>query len=799
MSTSDKIVEFINKHRKLIITLWILAFLLITVVFAPKFFGATKDSYDAPKGSEAAQGMAIEQQYFPEHINDNGHIVVIDSPQSLLTPDFQAFTLKLVQWANTTYPTEFRTAVGYYLFAADPVLSSLAPSFMSADNKTSFISLTFNADANTQKQIAIDLVAFVKTITPDSFKAYVTGFNELSNSTNTSIEHDLSTIDSITVPLVFILLIVLLGNWRYFPITFAPILMTIGISLGLMERYIAVSHATVQSFVPSVLISIVLGVGVDYCLFLLTRFKEERHNGKDNLEAVKIMMEHAGHTVLTSGGTLTIAMTGMIFFPVTTIASVGIAITIGVAVLLMINLTFTPALLLTFGNWLEREDVHEDVQKEAKEDDKPVDFGMWYKIGKFSSKHSVAVLGIILLLTLPLSAQLINTTPNANTTFFAPIGSDSGTAFNILQDKFGSGSIGPLNMVIAPNGGNVWTQQTFTDIQTFVSRSVSELGLSPTDFNSIAYLGGNAVPLYAALSFTDPQNSYYNTSQAELYRSFALGYVSSDAGVKDAATYVSIILPVDPYSPEARQYYHDMSDIANQVFNGNYEIGFSGPTVIGDSSISQTYNIFPLMILIIVIAIYCLVGIMFKALILPARLIATIALTLSFIYGAATVVFQYSWFINSIFPETGGIDIIFWMMPVMSFSIILGLGIDYDIFTIERIKENVWNGMPTDEAIAHGLEKTGRIITGAGIIMAISFGGMMFSSSYVLIQFGFVLAFAVLLDTFIVRSLLVPAIMSLAEDWNWWPNHPPVKPDIGEDTVVPMPEELTVEQKVKSS
>ena len=97
----------------------------------------------------------------------------------------------------------------------------------------------------------------------------------------------------------------------------------------------------------------------------------------------------------------------------------------------------------------------------------------------------------------------------------------------------------------------------------------------------------------------------------------------------------------------------------------------------------------------------------------------------------------------------------------------------FPVFTIERIRENVWEGMENNEAIAEGIDKTGRIITGAGIIMMIAFGGMMFSSSYILVQFGFVLTFSVFLDTFVVRTLLVPAIMSFGEKLNWWPNLPP--------------------------
>ena len=254
-----------------------------------------------------------------------------------------------------------------------------------------------------------------------------------------------------------------------------------------------------------------------------------------------------------------------------------------------------------------------------------------------------------------------------------------------------------------------------------------------------------------------------------MYRQFTNPLVSAND-----AFIISISLSVDPNSPDAMNILNSMKSIASKTFDtNNYDYGFYGQTANMSSLISSTYDLFPLMILFVIVVIYIFIALMFKAVILPARLIATIGLTLSFIYGMTTIIFEYNTFLNNLFPILNDVNVTFWMVPVMTFSIIIGLGIDYDIFTIERIKENAWNGYSNDDAIAFGIGKTARIITGAGIVMMIAFGGLMLSKSYILIQFGFVLAFGVLLDTFVVRTLLVPALMSFADKYNWWPNHPP--------------------------
>ena len=120
-----------------------------------------------------------------------------------------------------------------------------------------------------------------------------------------------------------------------------------------------------------------------------------------------------------------------------------------------------------------------------------------------------------------------------------------------------------------------------------------------------------------------------------------------------------------------------------------------------------------------------------------------------------------------------GLGFIASFVITLFFSVILGLGLDYDIFTLERIREKRFiEGLENEEAISQALSHTGSIISGAGIIMMIAFGGLMFSSSIILVQFGFILAFAIFLDTFFVRTILLPAIMGLADKWNWWPNKP---------------------------
>lgn len=169
------------------------------------------------------------------------------------------------------------------------------------------------------------------------------------------------------------------------------------------------------------------------------------------------------------------------------------------------------------------------------------------------------------------------------------------------------------------------------------------------------------------------------------------------------------------------------------------------------------------------------VAIAFRSIIVPLRSILTITLTICFVYGFATLTYQDG-ALNWIgLAGIQGIGALAWIVPIISYSLIVGIGLDYDIFLLIRVKEYRTMGYSSSDSVVLGLYKTGHIITAAGIIMSIAFSGLLFSNMPALNQLAFYLVCAVLFDTFIVRSILVPALMSLLKDWNWFPSKlPPV-------------------------
>jgi RND superfamily putative drug exporter len=768
---TNKIVHTLNKRKYFIILFWFSVVIVTGVLFTPYFIENTRNNFEPPENTEAARARNLMRGYFPNKLNESSHIIVVESINgSALNQELGQLTLDIVAFIQNDFQNEYNSIAGYFVFAGTD-LDSLKNEFISSDKSTSIIVVNFISDFERQIDIAHELKNFIVSKEYQTINLYLTGFSALEVDTMESLENDMSNIDTFVIPLVVIALIILLKNWRYVPITGITIVMSIILSFGLMERLIDVLGLNIQSFIPSVIISLTIGIGVDYNLFLLSRYREERLNGQSVFDSVVIMMTHAGHTVFTSGFTLFIALFGLIIFPIGILSSVGVAISFSVLILLLVNLTLTPSILLVFGSLIEPLK-----QKNIKNDSAHHErLGIFYKIGKKATKYNILVIGIILLVTIPPAFQILQSRPNFETNLVAPLNSDSAKGFETLSEKFGPGMLGPTTIIIIPSDNDPWTEKIFNDTQLFISTVLEQTEISQLSISSHTYLNGSKIPIQFATGAIIPESPIYQSKEAQLYRSFALNYISEDNGKNGKAILLSIIFPMDPSSPEAIDLLMEIKAIGSDSFDSElYNIAFTGITADTNATIKSSYELFPFVILLVIIAIYVLIAIMFRALILPARLIATIGLTVSFIYGAATVVFEYNTIINELFPILDNIHVTFWMVPIMTFSIIVGLGIDYDIFTIERIRENIWNGMENNEAIAKGIDKTGRIITGAGIIMMIAFGGLMLSKSYILIQFGFVLAFGVFLDTFVVRTLLVPALMSFAEKYNWWPSSPKI-------------------------
>ena len=231
MAFSLKYTSLLNKQKIPIIIAWTVIGLGITALFAGNLFTVTSNNFDAPEGTDAYKANSLLSQYFPEREEQTSHIIVATSLNSnILTAEFTQFTIDITTDIQAEYGSKLVSAQGYFLFAGTE-FDEFKDNFVSEDLSTSIIILTLDGDSEFELESTEVIREFISSYEINSFKVYTTGFGELQTDTNHSIERDLATIDSIVIPIVFIALLILLRNYRYFPITVIPIALTIGITV----------------------------------------------------------------------------------------------------------------------------------------------------------------------------------------------------------------------------------------------------------------------------------------------------------------------------------------------------------------------------------------------------------------------------------------------------------------------------------------------------------------------------------------------------------------------------------------
>lgn len=781
---STKYVVFLDRAKIFILLLWfVLALAALPGVVT--LFNHLGMEYDAPEGTLAAQARQLFEQKFAREPYENSVVLLQrDNGRSVITDEAAQFTKALVSsladspvMKGRTDPNSF---LGYFLLLGTPIDQedpAAKRHFLSPDGDTMLVNLKINYERQGD-EVVTALRDMVQRVTPAGYTSYLVAEPAIGKDTTETVIRDIERIDTIAIPLIILVLFLLFRNARLVPLPLVAIGVVLLFTLAIIS--VVARYTPVLAFVPTIVSCIGLGVGVDYSVFMLSRFQEERRRGHSPYAATEIMMKRAGFTILASALTLGTAFLGLVFFPMDLISCIGSAIALIVGLTLINNLVFLPALTLLLGGWLcpesnGTEPTRAQVPRTA--------VSLWRRVGAFSTRYSVAIIIVALLLAIPVSKQLANLTVSDNQDDLLPYDTLSGQAFAKMKAEFGSAMLSPLDIVIkAKRPDGIWSREFYNATAQFIAALQGDREVKADSLMTLICLQGQLVP-YEGVTFARNLSRMARPLQQAALRQLDEGlrqsaqsylrtfgsYVSAD----QEAIKITLFLNVDPLSQEAKAWLAKArTDYVRQAYGDAAEVGFACRTAESLDTVAGSFAVFPRMVAAVLVVIYIIIGLMFRSAIIPLRLLITVALTISFIFGMFDLVFLRHWGAFLI-PQIENIQGVFWILPIIAFCVIVGLGLDYELFILSRVKEAVWTGRTTREAIQDSLECTGKLVTGAGAIMIVSFSGMMFSTMVPLIEIGFIMGFAILIDATIVRILLVPALMSVADRWNWWPSRPP--------------------------
>jgi RND superfamily putative drug exporter len=524
----------------------------------------------------------------------------------------------------------------------------------------------------------------------------------------TQAERDLVRGEAIALPIALVAMIFIFGGLRAAGM---PLAVAAGAYLTAMIALLGATYAleSVSVFAINVVSMLGLGLGIDYGLLLVSRFREERSHGSTVPEAVETTVGTAGITVMFSALTVAVAMSGMFVFQDPMMTSFGVGGLAAVLFSMVAALTLLPALLSIFGRKIKPAKVQ------------PAETGRFFRLSQVVQRFALPVViivggGLALLATPFLDANLENGDARS-----LPRSSEARAAALTLTERFPARGADPI-VVIADVPADSEVAGAWT---TTLAGLDGVAGVQPRPGFPADMLVVDVYPT--------------GTSQGEV----AMGLV--DTIRAEVETFGA-----DQGDREGQAFTAEVGGVAASTLDTREMLGERMPWAIG----------------VVVVATLVLLFLMTGSLAIPVKAVIMNVLSLGATFGAMVWVFQDGNLSGLLgFDPVGSIDLV---LPTIIFLFAFGLSMDYEVFLLGRVKEFHDRSGDNDLSVSHGLQSTGRIITSAALLIVVVFAGFAAGETLTIKQLGVGLALAVIVDATIVRSLLVPATMKLLGEWNWW-------------------------------
>jgi putative drug exporter of the RND superfamily len=682
------------RRRGLVVVIWLLA-LGALGVGAVAFKGATSSDFTMP-GTESQRAIDALQREFPAASGATGTIVVSTQDGSQLsTPANQARVADLVSEASR---------LPGVLGAVNPFQIGA----VSADQRYALITVQFADRAD--KVTADQRAAYERS----GAAAEAAGLRVEHGGEVMHAEPEVGGTEGIGVVIALVVLIVTFGSLVAAGMTMLNAL--IGVGAGMAGLYALSSVVHLTSTAPVLALMLGLAVGIDYSLFISSRYRQHLLEGLPPDEAAGRAVGTAGSAVVFAGVTVMIALAGLSVVNIPFLTIMGLAAAGTVAVAVLVALTLLPALLAFVGpRILSRRDRRERSAREAGTAAAEREgFGFRWARLVIKLRIPVIVLAVAGLGALAVPAAGMRLAlPDAGA---GAIGTPARAAADLITEGFGPGFNGRLALVVSSD----------TPQSTIVAATAVTNALKGTP---------------NLLAVTPP-----NLSQDQ--RTAVLGIIPT-TGPTDQATETLV---------------HDVRRVASTVDGA--DIALTGQTAIGIDVSEKLASVLPLYLLLVVGLSVLLLGLVFRSILVPVKAALGFLLSIGATFGITVLVFQQGHLANLVGLDTPGPLVSF--LPIILIGILFGLAMDYEVFLVSRMREDFVHGDTARQATINGMGHGARVVTAAALIMTSVFAGFVFVEDPIIKSMGFALAIGVLIDAFVVRMTIVPAVMSLLGRGGWW-------------------------------
>lgn len=740
------IAKGIIRFRWMVIAVWALI-AAIAWVRAP----STPERLDLRGGSEKSTDASLLEQKVLERFDkpfQDFFAVVVNGPSSFRTGQPRV-TLDSLVAALETAP--FVRAVVTYDNGGDET-------FLSKDETTTFFLIALNTSV---PDSAGGLVVPTRLLLRETlerlpersrYSITLTGRSALDLDVRSVSAEDAKRLELSLLPVTLGVLLLAFGA---LVAAVLPLLVgVIAIAVSLTAIGIIAEFTPMSVFVLNLTTMIGLGVGIDYSLLVVTRFREELARGSSRHEAALRTLQTAGVAVVTSGLTVAVGFGALLITPLVETRSIGIGGLVVVAVAILMAVTLLPALLATMGRAIDRP---RWLAKRLAWYHSPQ---IWERWARSLSRHPWRAMTLGLVTMAVLTAPLVGIRIDLPSRGWWPSATEAGKGVDELTRLGAAGIVLPVRVLIeVPEGERAGSATRLRGLRALSDTMRADPRVR--DVKSIVDLEEGTSILGYSLLYSDL------AAAREQYPDFLDAYLSTDGRV----TMMDLILSDTTSLTSAMELVRDV-----RVLAADSSIrGLRNATIlVGGYAAGSLYaqelllHQFPLLILLILGVTAVMLAVAFRSVLVPIKALIMNSLSVTATFGIIVLVFQHGAGAK-VFGIPGATEAIYVVVPVIVFAVVFGLSMDYEVFLLSRIKEAYDRTGLNTEATMEGLSATASVITSAALIMILVFGAFAFARVLMMQFVGFGLAVAVLLDATIIRMVLVPAFMQLAGRWNWWP------------------------------
>lgn len=713
--------RFAYHHRWQVIVAWLIVF-LASVPILPRVTGVLAVGGFSSSGTQTDRAQHVLETEIPGY-SPSDLVVIFHDPT--LNANSQQFITQSQQALKTVLTLPHVTGETTYL---------QNPRQISSDGHTAYNLVHLDLPSEQAQRLVAN---FRQSLHPTSLEVRVAGGPAFYADIETVTEHDLRRAEVIAIPFALLALVLVFGSLVTAGIPIVVGGMSVACVLGAI--FLTAHVIDLSIFVLNLATLLGLGLAIDYSLFMTSRFREELGH-RDVPDAVAATVATAGKAVFFSGLTVLIGLSGLAVFNIMFLRSVGVAGALVVLFALLGALTLLPAVLSVIGTRVDRFSIF---RRRAETG------AFWRGVARRVMTHPWAVLipvvAFLLILGTPFSRVNLSS-PDAT---ILPMSTGSRQGFEILRSEFGDGAISPIIIAIESSGPINSAQHIASLYQ--LSR---EIARDPRvwEIDSIVTLDPRITLQQYQLMYANP------ASLTDPYIGAAYNKLTGTN-----ATVMYVYTQALPSSGEAKSL---LAALRNTSPGSGLTMQVGGGTGEIVDVVHSMYTDFPISIAIVVLATYVTLFLQFRSVVLPIKAVLMNAMSIVASYGALVWIFQEGHLSHVLnFAPLGFVEA---SLPVVMFSLLFGLSMDYEVFLLSRMRE-VWDETGDNTlAVATGLARSGRIITGAALILVVVASSFATADVVLIKALGLGIAIAVAIDATIVRALLVPATMRLLGHLNWW-------------------------------